>query len=80
MFCSMSPKIISRLFASPSENMVEALVHDIVPDGKPHVVITASGTGRESVRIDTSVATTDYIQGCPVEHTQHETRNSFPLT
>jgi hypothetical protein len=55
--------------------MVEALVHVIVPGEKPHVVITPSGTGRETVCIDTSVATTDYIQDCPVEQTQHETCN-----
>jgi len=64
----MSPQIISRLFASPSENTVEALVHDTAPSEKPLVVITPSGTGHETVNIDTSVATTDYFQGCPVEH------------
>jgi len=63
----MSQKIMSRLFASPSKNMVEALVHDIVPGGKPRVVITPSGMGQEAVHIDTSVATTNYFQGCPVE-------------
>jgi hypothetical protein len=56
------------------------LVHDIVLDAKPRVVITSSGTGQETVRIDMSVATTDYFQGCPIEHNEYEARNSFPLT
>jgi len=60
--------------------MVEALVYDTVLDGKPRVVITPSGTGQETVGIDMSVATTDYFQGCPIEHNEYETCNSFPLT
>lgn len=47
----MLKQIISRLFTISSEN----------------VDVTPSGNGQETVRIDISVATTDYLQGYPVE-------------
>jgi hypothetical protein len=62
----MSPQIISRLFASPSDNSMESLIHDTVTDNKHHVDVIP-GTGQETVCIDMSLATTDYLQGYPVE-------------
>jgi hypothetical protein len=58
---------ILHFLGKPSENTVEALDNDAAPVGKSHVVVTPSGKGQETVRIDASLATTDYFQGCPVE-------------